>query len=1350
MSTRVSLFALPVLMTLFSCAGSAQQLSRVLLTTSQPPANCVAPQSAAWLTLADSQMVFWFLVDNVPAGQGPSLILRTGDGTSLAEMTWQPVRTAGSYCFSWALPISTMPRSWIGRWSARVNMGGQAMGSFSFPLYAEAPKSMGVVTTVAGTDWSFSATVPPKELALGALCGLASDSRGNTYVADLYNQVIVRYALTGPAEIFAGNGRAGYSGDGGPAVNASFFFFDTCSLAFHPNGALLVPDTANHRIRAVYPDGRIETFAGTGQPGFSGDGGAAKSATLQWPTAVAVDRRGNVFIADSNNFRIRRVTPDGGISTYAGTGAKGYGGDGDDAYRAVLDFPRTIATDDAGNLFIGDNARVRRVSPEGVITTVAGTGVAGYSGDGGPATAATLDPITGLTVDNLGRLYVGHGRSLDTFVRGYSAIRRIAASGVISTLAGNGDAGFSGDGGPATLAKLNRPAQVALDQAGNLLIADGENGRVRRVSGAGTIETVAGNGGYRFGGDKRPAPSASFFYPSGINFGPDGSLLIADTLNNRIRRVGADGLVTTVAGKGARAFDGDGGPAIDASLRVPHLVAPDRHGNIFIEDVNFIRRVSPDGLISIPAILPEPITGLQAAGSLVYGSLLSGRIFRMDQQGGGSTITNSIPQGRLIALTADGVSYVSDQKRNQIWKVQPNGNVSVFAGSGLRGLAGDEGPATEAAIDLTAGTDGCFDREGNFYFIDSGNLRIRRVDPRGIIRTVAGDGTWNIPAEGRPALETGFSFLPTVGFTVPQQRGLAITDTGVLHMSDPESFRIFAIRPGAAAVTVATEPLTFVARSGGDFSSRQTIPLTGTIAGLAYTASVSPANGASWLRVSTSRGQLPATVEVWADPTNLPEGTYEASIVIDVPAGQPARNVVAVRFTVAAPAGARMEVSPAQLTFDLSNASGPESQTIVIANRGSGAVDYSVNLTGAAVRGLGLASQEGTVTPVSNGSAVLTVDPTALAPGSYATTITVSDGSGSSVAIPVTINVSTGRPVMRLSQKGLAFETVEPAGTEQAQPVHVLNVGTGVLNWTASAATDPADGGWLVVTPAFGTTDAEGRIPELRVSVRSDGLRPRAYRGRVLVTPAGAGQPQTVDVVLDVLPSGTAVRPSLSSTGVLFTADPGAPTPGSPSVVVFNPRSTSMRVSARAQSLEGGSWFSPLPLEAVIPARGRLEIRIHPDKNLGLLSPGVREGVINLNFGDGEMRQIRVVSIVTAKLARQAKPFGPEAATGCNPAQAAMVFSNIGPGFIAVRGRPVPLEVRVADECASAFTRGSVVLSFSNGDPAVPLTSLRDGRWTGTWVPQASAAGVTVKGAAEDPTRNLRSQVSVDGAILER
>ena len=466
---------------------------------------------------------------------------------------------------------------------------------------------------------------PATGASLSAPQGVAVDATGNIYVADYGNRRIRKVSSAGTIATVAGDGILGVSGDGGPATGASLS--GPLGVAVDATGNIYVADTGNSRIRKVSSAGTITTVAGNGIMGFSGDGGPATGASLYQPERIAVDAVGNIYVADAYNYRIRKVSPAGIITTVAGNGIRGFSGDGEPATAAELS-AYGVAVDAAGNIYVADwlSKRIRKVSPAGIITTVAGNGGSRFSGDGGPATGAGLDPV-GVAVDAAGDLYIADINN--------NRIRKVSAAGTIATVAGNGDGWFSGDGGAATAASLYWPRGVAVDAGGNMYVVDHGNHQIRRVSPAGTITTVAGNGADSFSGDGGPATAASLWYPFDVAVDAAGNIYVADTWNYRIRKVSPAGTITTVAGNGVRGFSGDGGPATAASLNSPFGVAVDAAGNIYVDDggnhrireVTFAPKISLGGIVNGASFVPAP-NNTAAPGALVsiFGQNLSTQV----------------------------------------------------------------------------------------------------------------------------------------------------------------------------------------------------------------------------------------------------------------------------------------------------------------------------------------------------------------------------------------------------------------------------------------------------------------------------------------------------------------------------------------------------------------------------------------------------------------------------------------------------------------------------------------------------------------------------------------------------
>lgn len=349
-----------------------------------------------------------------------------------------------------------------------------------------------------------------------------------------------------------------------------------CSIGLAVSSALA------QGVLTVTPGRNVANLAGNGAVGYRGDGAVASSAQLARPAGIAYDAAGDLFLADANNHVIRAITPQGVISTVAGTGIAGFGGDRGQATAAYLDTPVSVAVDSSGNLFIADshNQRIRKVS-QGIITTVAGSGVSGYAGDGGAATSAQLARPSGVALDANGNLYIADTNN--------QRIRRVSG-GVITTVAGNGEEFFAGDNGPAVGAALDQPTSIALDSAGKLYIADKNNQRVRVVDTSGVITTLAGNGSGAFSGafagDGGTATAASLAKPVSVATDAAGNLYVADTNNQRIRQISPSGVISTVAGTGEQGYAGENGPALAAVLNSPRGVASGSTSLLSIADTS--------------------------------------------------------------------------------------------------------------------------------------------------------------------------------------------------------------------------------------------------------------------------------------------------------------------------------------------------------------------------------------------------------------------------------------------------------------------------------------------------------------------------------------------------------------------------------------------------------------------------------------------------------------------------------------------------------------------------------------------------------------------------------------------
>jgi uncharacterized protein (TIGR03437 family) len=620
------------------------------------------------------------------------------------------------------------------------------------------------------------------------------------------------------------------------------------SVAADASGNVYIADTTDNRIRKVSFSGTISTYAGTGVPGYSGDRGKAAIAKLSGPTGVAVDASGNVYVADRGNFRVRRITLDGTINTIAGTGSSGYSGDNGLATSARV-VPAAVTIDGKGNLYIADgpNYRIRKVDLNGTITTIAGVGTSGFSGDNGPATSALIGLVTEIAVDSAGNIYLADLTA--------ERVRKIDTRGMISTIAGHGDFGYISDGAPANMS-IMLPAGVAIDGFGNLLISDLNLSAVRRVDlSTGLIFTIAGNGSSGFLGDNGAATSSEMDGPSGLAVDGNNQIYVADLLNARVRKI-ASSVITTLAGTGLR----DGSPAASAFLNfpeglavsatntamvadtgdmvarrfgiggtistvgqlqaAPHAVAVDQSGNYYVtDDEPLVLKITPAGVTSIvagnsqdgysgdngpatAAMISMPTGVAVDSGNDVYITDFNNN--RIRKIGASGTITTIAGNGKFIFSGDNGPAlsagldpfdiavdnknslYVADRINNRIRKITPDGTIATVAGTGAPGYSGDGGPATSALLNFPTGI--AVDNAGNLYLVDGANFVVRRVNANGLITTIAGNGDF-FPGSG----DGGPAFSAAIA---PYR--IAVDPAGAVYVTDSINDRVRKLTPTVA------------------------------------------------------------------------------------------------------------------------------------------------------------------------------------------------------------------------------------------------------------------------------------------------------------------------------------------------------------------------------------------------------------------------------------------------------------------------------------------------------------------------------------------------------------------------
>ena len=613
------------------------------------------------------------------------------------------------------------------------------------------------------------------ETEISLVDGITLDKKGNMYIAMREHNIISRIDTKGTMTRYAGSGQSGFSGDGGPAANASFRV--PAGLAFDSEGNLYIADRENHRVRKVDPKGYISTFAGIGEAGFSGDEGPAVKARLNLPSGVVVDKKGNLYISDRSNDRIRVVDKKGVIRTYAGSGVAGFQGDAGPALKAQLDKPFGIALDETKNLYIADrnNNRVRKVSPDGIITTVAGDGGFFFMGDNGPAYRASVAAPTGVALDSKGNLYIAD--------RNNNRVRVVDRTGMIRTVVGTGQQDYNGDSEVARETNLYLPFGLTVDSNDNLLVIDRSHYRIRRIDPkSGQVETVAGNGVKLFAGDGGPATGATLSFPHGMSIDKKDNLIFSDKGHFRIRKITPDGIINTIGGNGLRGNVGDNIPALEANFYNVTTIVQNPKGDMFMASpsgfVSLIRRFDSKGIIHdfIDTATPKY---REAISNSKYKGLV--------QKGAVATIT----QFSDIVFGPNGNLFTSDRLNHQIRKIDTEGNVSTIAGTGDSDHYGDNGPALEAAFrDPNALAS---DSEGNIYIADTANNLIRKIDTNGIVTTFAGNGEHSDSGDGGPALKASIRSMDDIEFN----------PAGELHILGTNTHKVRKITKDGKIMTVA-------------------------------------------------------------------------------------------------------------------------------------------------------------------------------------------------------------------------------------------------------------------------------------------------------------------------------------------------------------------------------------------------------------------------------------------------------------------------------------------------------------------------------------------------------------------
>ncbi len=1079
----------------------------------------------------------------------------------------------------------------------------------------------GIITTVAGTG--VRATTgdggQAASAALNCPSGVALDSAGNLYISESGGNRIRKIRPDGVIITVAGNGQSGYSGDGVQATNTSLSTPE--GVAVDLNGNIFIPDRGNGRIRKVAPSGIITTVAGGG--GSLGDGGPATSAGVNDPWDVVVDAAGNLYIADAGNRRLRRVSAGGTITTVAGTGQPLFSGDGGAATLAQFDAPRGVAADTAGNLYIADqsNHRIRKVTPQGMVSTMAGNGQAGVSGDGGPATSAAVGDPHGVAIGPDGSIYIAQAYS--------SRVRKVSPLGTITTLAGGGNA--LGDNGPATSAKLAYPANLAVDAASNVFISDYKDHRVRKVSPAGTITTVAGTGQAGFSGDGGQATAAMLNGPSGVTVDPAGYLYINEFDGNRIRKVILQsGIISTVAGTGQGGFSGDGGPATSAVFGHLEGMALDAAGNIYVTDRpnQRIRKITPQGVINTVAgsnragfsgdgglgtgaSLNEPIgVGADAAGNLYIADSKNNRIRALLNRPSTFTVSAtslsfSAPAGsaptvaQQVKLSSDfqgllwETSNVIPITGGVAWlKVSPNFgalpatlsvsadatnlNPGAYQGSIVISAAGTTSTATIAVtFTVSAALSPALSVEPaslSFQTLAGGT-----APPAQLLRIQnSGSGTlsWTVQASAR-----GGSWLaasPLAGSASPALPGtveVRVNPTGLPAGSYSGSLSVqstttnqtvsvpvnLLVQQSTGVLLLSQSHLLFRAVQNGGAEPAQTFGVLNVGGGaLDWTAqSTQP-----WLLVSPASGRSDAgavqipLVSVSVDPTGLQAGFYVGLVRVAAGAANNSPRVLRVDLHVLAP-GSRLGavVRPTGLIF-VATVGGPSpgSQEVTVATTESVPVEFvSQSIDGPWVT---RSPELATASRGNPGRILVQPDLGTLGAGVQRAGLTVftrNDGEQYPVRLLLLVLPQAAATTMQFSGRGPLLPDCTPSELH-LQFSSLFNNFSATVGWPTTVLVNARDncgnaavGG--TVTLSFSSGEPALVLTDLKNGQYQGNWRPNSSSAQVVVTARGSYQglqgqaTATAQVGLNPNPQGAI----LAQGGVLLGAgfDRGPVAPGS-------------------------------------------------------------------------------------------------------------------------------------------------------------------------------------------------------------
>jgi uncharacterized protein (TIGR03437 family) len=766
-------------------------------------------------------------------------------------------------------------------------------------------------------------------------------------------------------------------------------------------------------------------------------------------------------------------------------------------------------------------------------------------------------------------------------------------------------------------------------------------------------------------------------------------------------------VISTAVGGGSL---GEGAPAPKAALELPQYLAFDTTGNLYITELQSfrLRKVTTSGIF----------TTFAGNGLFAYSG------------DGGAATKAGIGYSGGVAADSSGNIYFAEVYNGRVRRVTPNGIIHTYAGTVGMCCSGDGGLATKAVLDATGLA---VDAVGNLYI--SGHGFVRKVDTNGIISTVAGVLTPPVDSigDGGSALDAALN----------NASGVRVDASGDIFIADTYDDRIREVLNVQPPFDVSPATLSFTARSGGAATVDQSILITSSVTNLAFDVTGMTSNG-DWLVLNTSSGFAPATIQVKADPINLPPGNYEGMVTIHAPDAVPPLRQVNVKFSVTPASSPALATDPDGFNFDFIAGLPGSSQDLLVRNNGSGKLPFT--LAASTINGgnwLSVTPSGGSVRVTAPVAATVTANPGKLPPGTYSGSITAKSAQPKhQVVVPVTMTVHSSQQVIVLSESGFTFSTVAGSTAVQMDSFQVFNPGLGALNFTVSTRVLSGPATWLTVSPSTGAAGPGSTSPgEVDLVVNPANLPPGDYfAGVSIVSTAAANSPQIVSVVLTVAPKGT-TSIDLRPTGLIFVGQPNSQVVPQEFLLMNTGNSvTSFRSTSTSDA--GTPFFSYRPANGSLPVGQPIPVSVQP--NLQGLAPGVRRGSITLEFADGSTRAVAILLVVPASSSAGAQRQA-ETAAGCKPTKLNPVFSALGQGFQVPASFPAQIAVKVVDDCGAFLNSGSVATAFSNGDPMLSLVPVGNGQWTGTWQPGSNAARIAITATAANSDNSLRGSVQISG-----